>query len=236
MKFAQLVANGCSYMHAYAQGMGHQDLAKRLNIPQSASIAVSGSANNRIIRTTLKHSYQTHTPALYVLGLTFVSRDELPICHSADEFEGPWTNPQNQLHQSRWQHNWQQKDTDQYVELKLKWEVYSTADRIEDLQYRLTAMVADLHSRGHGAVVYNQADQMTDMNHARFDLLKATWAIDQLKWRAILWQHEQGVPAMIYGSNQIHQVPGNMQHRAVGHHDMVNEFLTNYIKQHIITQ
>ncbi len=58
-------------MHSYALGNGHQDLAQRLGIAQAASIAVSGSANSRILRTTLKHSY-TAPPTLYVLGMTFL--------------------------------------------------------------------------------------------------------------------------------------------------------------------
>ena len=231
MTFGQLVVNGCSYMDAYAQGQGHWDLAHRLDIPIASSIAISGSANNRIIRTTLKHSYQTLKPTLYVLGLTFVSRDELPICNPVSEFEGSWTNPQNQLHQHRWHTHWRQKDTDQYVELKLKWEIYSVEDRIEDLQYRLLAMAAALRARGHGIVVYNQADQMADMNDLRFGLLKTPWVIDQLKWQAIQWQHQQGVSAMTYPVNNIYHVPDDMQHREPGYHSVVNEFLASHIKQ-----
>ena len=83
----QLVVNGCSYTHTYASGNGHEDLAQRLGMANAHSIAVSGSANSRILRTTLKHSY-TAPPTLYVLGMTFLSRLEIPICEPENEFEG----------------------------------------------------------------------------------------------------------------------------------------------------
>ena len=99
----ELVINGCSYMHTYVEGNGHADLAQALQIPSSNSLSITGSANSRIIRTTLKHSYETNKKTLYVLGMTFVSREELPVCrynsaeHTEQEvWEGAWTNPQNQ--------------------------------------------------------------------------------------------------------------------------------------------
>ncbi len=59
-----LVVNGCSYMEAYADGLGPLDLANRLGIPTADTLALGGSANTRIIRTTLKHSYQTDRPTI----------------------------------------------------------------------------------------------------------------------------------------------------------------------------
>ena len=97
-----LVVNGCSYMYSYAAGKGHVDLSKRLAISNSDSLAISGSANSRILRTTLKHSYNA-PPTLYVLGMTFLSRLEIPICEPENDFEGRWVNPQNQEFKYRWQ-------------------------------------------------------------------------------------------------------------------------------------
>ena len=93
-------------MYSYAAGQGQVDLANQLGIDSAQSIAVSGSANSRILRTTLKHSYATTVPTFYVLGMTFVSRLELPICEEETSFEGRWTNPQNQEYKSRWQLHW----------------------------------------------------------------------------------------------------------------------------------
>ena len=79
MKYSQLVVNGCSYMELYANGGGHRDLAKSLGIEEYSSLAINGSANSRILRTTLKHSYLTNKQTFYVLGMTFISRAEIPI-------------------------------------------------------------------------------------------------------------------------------------------------------------
>ena len=121
----QLVVNGCSYMETYASGQGHKDLAQQLGIPMAASLAINGSANSRILRTTLKHSYQTTVPTFYLLGMTFLSRLEWPILYQdpTREFEGVWTNPQNQQFRSQWQPHWTEHDTEQWVELKLKSEI-----------------------------------------------------------------------------------------------------------------
>ena len=79
MKYSQLVVNGCSYMGSYVNGGGHRDLAKNLGIEEYSSLAIGGSANSRILRTTLKHSYLTDKPTFYVLGMTFIGRSEIPI-------------------------------------------------------------------------------------------------------------------------------------------------------------
>ena len=233
MKYQELVVNGCSYMDAYAQGQGHVDLADRLEIPTSTSLAIGGSSNTRIIRTTLKHSYQTTHPTFYVLGMTFLSRLEIPILENQTEFEGRWTNPQNQQFAKDWQYGWGQTETDQFVDIKLKSEVYSILDRVEDLMYKIVSMINDLKLRGHGVLVYQQADDVYDyhINDLRLDLFRKTNnIIDGYAWRAVEWQHEQGVPAMAYGSNTIHEVPEKCMHREKGHHQTLNKFLVDYIK------
>lgn len=232
--FEELVVNGCSYMEAYSTGCGHQDLAERLGIPTASSLAIGGSANARILRTTMKHSFATTRPTFYVLGMTFLSRDELPILHITNQFEGAWTNPQNQAHQSLWAHPWTQQDTETFVDLKLKWEWISTIDRYEDLQYRLLAVIESLRSRGHAVLVYNQADEMFPpvSNNARLRWFRDHASIvGDYAWMAIAWQHEQGVPAMDYSAGSV-SVREAIKHRASGHHTVLNEFLSDYIKSH----
>jgi hypothetical protein len=85
--YQQLVVNGCSYSELYSTGGGHLDLAARLGIGSAATLALGGSANSRIIRTTLKHSYQTSVPTFYVIGATFLSRNEIPILTDSTTFE-----------------------------------------------------------------------------------------------------------------------------------------------------
>lgn len=219
-------------MEAYADGNGHNDLAQQLGIDTAESLAIGGSANSRIIRTTLKHSYQTTTPTLYVLGMTFISRLELPILENQSEFEGRWTNPQNQKFIKDWQHGWTNKDTELFIDLKLKSECYSILDRAEDLMYRIISMIKDLQSRGHKILLYQQADTLYQpfLDDPRLALFKSTPAIiDGYRWRAVSWQLNNQVPAMPYTD---HEVPDDIHHPASGHHQKLNEFLVDYINQH----
>ena len=240
----QLVVNGCSYMDTYAFGNGHIDLAERLNIrtPSGAvnavSLAFSGSANSRILRTVHKHSYNPGYNTLYVLGLTFVSRLEIPILDDRDDFEGRWTNPQNQIYQNRWLPFWSMRDTEKFVELKLKYESDSILDRTEDLMYRVIATIDSIQMRGHRVLVYQQADNLYQeiLDNPRFAPMKERREIiDGLAWRAVAWQHEQGVPGTIYAPGHPY-VPPDMVHPAAGHHQKLNEFLTEYIKEHKIIE
>ena len=231
MVYHKLVVNGCSYMEAYAHGSGHQDLAKRLNISQADSLAIGGSANSRIIRTTLKHSYQSNQPTLYIMGMTFLSRLEIPILENQLDFEGRWTNPQNQQFVKDWQYGWTQKETDQFVDIKCKSEIYSILDRTEDLMYKMLSTVADLHSRGHQVLMYQQADDLylNLLDNPRLSFFKnIPNIIDGYAWRAIPWQLQQGVPPMNYYSIHNH-VPDNIRHPSPGQHQILNEFLVDYI-------
>lgn len=236
----RLVVNGCSYMENYASGNGHVDLAQQLgiigkfNIPQASTLAIGGSANSRILRTTLKHSY-TAPPTLYVLGMTFVSRLEIPICNPENDFEGRWINPQNQEFKSRWQHGWVQADSDQFVETKLKSEVFSILDRTEDLMYRMLATIADLQSRGHRVLMFQQADNLylDYLTDPRLQLFNRPEIVGGFKWRATPWQIENGVEPKTYPIGSPF-VPPEMNHPKSGQHQKLNKYLTNYIQEHKI--
>lgn len=237
----QVVVNGCSYMDSYARGNGHVELARLLgvtgkfDIPMATSLAIGGSANSRILRTTLKHSYQTTLPTLYVLGMTFVSRLEIPICNPENEFEGRWVNPQNQEFKNRWQYDWAQADSDQFVETKLKSEIYSILDRTEDLMYRMLTAIADLQSRGHRVLMFQQADNLyqEDLSNPRLQLFCRPEIIDGFRWRAIAWQYEQGVRPKTYPFGTP-RVPPDMTHPEIGQHELINQYLTNYVQEHKI--
>ena len=226
-----LVVNGCSYMESYAVGQGHVDLAQQLGLDNPASLAIGGSANSRILRTTLKHSY-TAPPTLYVLGMTFLSRLEIPICEPENDFEGRWVNPQNQEFKHRWQYDWTQADSDQFVETKLKSEVFSILDRTEDLMYRMLSTIADLQSRGHRVLMFQQADNLylDFLLDPRLSLFDQPEIVGRFGWRASAWQCEQGVQAKDYGPGAPY-VPADMTHAAIGHHQKLNEYLTNYIQE-----
>jgi hypothetical protein len=229
----QLVVNGCSYMETYAIGNGHLDLARQLNIPVASSLAIGGSANSRIIRSTLKHSYQTQVPTFYLLGMTFLSRLEMPILKKSPalEFEGVWTNPQNQQFVSQWEPHWTEKDTQQWVDLKLKSEVFSILDRTEDLMYRMLSLQASLESRGHKVLMFQQADNIYQeyLKNPRLALFKNNNSIkDGYAWRSISWQHQHHVEKTIYPEGNQH-VPPDMVHPLPGQHSIINAHLTQYI-------
>jgi hypothetical protein len=226
-------------MEAYASGNGQVDLAERLGIATSESLAIGGSANTRIIRTTLKHSYQTNQPTFYVLGMTFLSRLEIPILENQTDFEGRWTNPQNQQFVKDWQYGWTQVETDQFVDIKLKSECHSILDRTEDLMYKISTMISDLQVRGHRVLVYQQADDLYQeyLDNPRLQLFKNIPAIiDGYSWRAVPWQLANGVPPTNYGSNPRQVVPKDIQHPMPGHHQKLNEFLVDYINRNSLLQ
>jgi hypothetical protein len=167
--------------------------------------------------------------------MTFVSRSELPICEPNNEFEGRWINPQNQEYSSRWQHAWTNADVDQFIELKLKSEVYSIPDRLEDLMYRMLSMINDLTGRGHRVLIYQQADNLYQhwLSESKFNLLKRPEIVGGFEWRAVPWQHSQGVKISKY-SDEANQPPSDMRHPVPGAHTQLNSFLINYINQHNI--
>jgi hypothetical protein len=221
-------------MDMYAQGGGHVDLAQQLGIANCFSLAIGGSANSRIIRTTLKHSYQTTVPTFYLLGMTFLSRLEWPILYqdTTREFEGVWTNPQNQQFQNQWVPHWTDQDTKQWIKLKLKSELHSITDRLEDLMYRMLSLQDSLIARGHRVLMYQQADNIYQefLEDSRFELLKNNTGIkDGFAWRSIAWQHMHKVAATIYSEGSQY-VPSDMTHPLAGHHLMINTHLTQYIK------
>lgn len=233
-----LVVNGCSYMEGYAAGNGHVDLAKQLGIASTESLAIGGSANSRIIRTTIKHSYQATEPTFYIMGMTFVNRHELPILKEDDSnpsFEGRWCNPQNQEFSNRYEHYWTRAESEKFLEFKIKTEVYGTVDRTEDLMYNILSAIHSLQSRGHRVLVYQQADDSYQymLGTPRLNLFDSVLnIIDGFKWCAIKYQHEQGIDKVPLGLGNFlgpASVPEHMRHPMPGHHEVLNKYLVNYI-------
>jgi hypothetical protein len=250
MKFDSLIVNGCSYMEQYTNGNGHVDLAEQLGISHTESLAIGGSCNSRIIRTTLKHSYQTDQKCLYIIGLTFLSRTEIPVLSSWDpkrdlSFEGKWLSLQNNFlpgseigptgYMSKYDRSLDShikpKDIRQFIDLKLKFESFSVLDRLEDLQFRIVSMIESLQSRGHDVILYNQADDIfldeETIDNKIFDLLNNNRIIDRLRWRAVVYQHYNGTPMT---TDEFERgVPLEIRHPQVGHHQNLNNFLINYL-------
>lgn len=236
----QLIINGCSYNEVYAQGPGPKKLAESLGIENRHSLALGGSANSRILRTTLKHSYSIDAPAFYLVGLTFTSRWELPVLETR-EFEGKWVNPQAQCTASQqFQFNWTDRDTELFKELSFKSVVYGDVDLFEDLVYRCLGMISDLHRRGHRVLIYNNCNEyFADLvdNDPKFSIVKNNPVfVDGLKWIAIPWQHQQGALPVPYRNNPATIPPNNLKHIHPQDYRFKNEYLLNYIRQHKILE
>jgi hypothetical protein len=101
--------------------------------------------------------------------------------------------------------------------------------------YRMLATIADLLSRGHRVLMFQQADNLylEYLDSPRLKLFQRPEIVDGFKWRAIAWQHEQKVQPTNYAPGTQY-VPPEMTHPEPGHHALVNEFLTNYIQEHKI--
>jgi hypothetical protein len=99
--------------------------------------------------------------------------------------------------------------------------------------YRMLGTIADLQSRGHRVLMYQQADNLYQghLTDARLQQFRRPEIIGGFEWRAITWQHEQGVQPTTYtvGSPS---VPPDMTHPKPGHHNLINNYLTNYIQEH----
>jgi hypothetical protein len=230
----RLAVNGCSYMASYATGGGHVRLANKLGIEYHCSLALPGSCNNRIIRTTLKDSYQTDKKTLYIVGLSFMGRSEIPINKIRDEIEGRWLSIQN-LSNSDFQYvpQWNESDTKLFIDLKLKYELTSFEDHLEDLQYRLLSMVNDLKSRGHKILIFKQPqdEYYEHVEPKKFEKLQnCVNIVDGLRWEAIPWQFNNGVK---FNPDDIN-LPLGIRHPLPGEHGPLNNFITDYIIKNAI--
>lgn len=230
-----LTVNGDSYMHVYAIGQGHVELANKLKIKNACSLAIQGSSNSRIIRTTTKHAYHNKTPTLYVVGLSFLGRIEIPVADKSDEFEGSWISVQYHIPpEHKYCPTWDKKHTKNLIDLKLRMEQHSIVDRFEDLVYRVVSMIDSVRSLGHKILVFAQCDALTEEISLlpKFDVLDRPEIIDRLSWLAVRWQEEQGVPSL----DEDADLDPLIRHRKPGFHTTLNNFLIKYIKEHKILE
>lgn len=226
----RLLANGCSYMDLYALGQGHGDLAAMLGIARHESLALTGSCNARIIRTTLRDSYHNE-PTLYVIGTTFLARYDLPSKIPRQDPDGRWLSYNNLGRPTRecsLVPLYSESSQQQYAEFWFKMLVQGKTDVAEDLQYRILSMLDSLIARGHRAVIFNTADRffLDSTNETQFALLRQrSNIVDGLKWCSVPWQFMQGAA---YPPND-KPLPWDCRHVAAGHHKHLNQFLARFI-------
>ena len=237
---SRLVVNGCSYMLAYSDGRGDYDLSKKLNIAKHYSLAMNGSCNSRIIRTTLKDSYQTQEKTLYIVGLTFLKRVELPINLIDDPIEGRWLSISTEANPTyKYVYNWTGDHTRKFLELKLKADILSKKDHLETLQYQVLSMIADLRSRGHSVVVFKNPGDPYIGTATNSNLLGTTNfkhletcvnIVHGLQWEAIPWQITQQIKFNPYDD----YLEPEIRHPLPGEHGPLNNFLSEYIEKHAL--
>lgn len=249
MVVEQLVVNGCSYMELYTQGSGHHDLAQRLGLQHSVGMALGGSCNARIIRSTLKHSYQTQRPSLYVLGLTFLHRWEITVAQPVEIVpgdpppgelpwevpgEGRWVNPQS-THGYQRVLGWTDDDTRAWADLMFKSYVDSEFDYLEDLVYRVVALRADLYRRGHRLLCFNTVNRLDNVTATEFDqlspMIHEPYIMHGFQWQSNTWQRQQGAAWHEYDPGRP-VPPDHSRHIAAGQHEYLNGYLVDYIGQH----
>ena len=226
----RLIVNGCSYMNHYAQGNGHHDLANSLGIHHADDLSFPGSCNDRIIRTTLRDSYHTDQRTFYILGMTFLNRTEMPILKNTTT-DGRWKSFQNFPTKDDWAWPWTDSDTKKFIDLFLKSQFLNMEDRIEDLMYKLLALVSDLRSRGHRVLIFQQAEDRYQEFLSDLKLFDTDPVfVDGFRWCAVPWQLKQGaLPVQEDLLN--HDIPGHMLHIQPNQHQGLNEFLLDYVKK-----
>lgn len=225
-------------MQAHANGNGHNDLAAQLEILNTYTLAENGSCNNRIIRTTLRDSYSKVESTLYIVGITFITRYELPLIEGRAGLDGKWKSyatsaatidPNLALDK-----HVRKQDIKLYSELWQKFTTLAVEDLAQNLQYQLLSMCDSLVSRGHRCIIFNTAESMLDyVPYNALDLLRArSEIIDGLSWKSIPWQFSQGASWTTADNG----LPAEVRHVAPGQHKWLNQYLTNYIQEHKILE
>lgn len=226
---SRLVSNGCSYMWNYAQGSGHEDLAHELKIQQAHSLAQCGSANSRILRTTIRDAL-CNPPTLYIIGLSFISRHDYPISAQILDQDGPWLAMQNlppDINIDRCVPGISHQDVSDIFKVKQKLCVYGSFWYFDELQLHLKCLILALRGLGHTCAIFFSAEQqhLNWLDDHRFqDIIKFPEFVHGLQWLSVPWQHDQGVPCQ-YDD----RIDGIFRHRQQGEHKKFNDFLAAYI-------
>lgn len=221
-------------MEHYAEGHGHNDLASRLNIQHCHSLAQSGSCNDRILRSVLRDCLSTSEPSLYVVGLTFLHRYEVPINATATD-DGLWQSCTGKPAESRhkeWRNEITLNEYNTYSALRAH--MFYLNESLEKLMYWLLATIDTVKSRGSRIVVFNTAESGVDdfLDQDRFRLLDIPDIVGAYRWRSIQYQFDQGAQWSQHDS----KLDLYVRHVAPGQHQWLNDFLTNYIQERKILQ
>ena len=227
-------------MKYYAEGNGHIDLSNALGIATAESLAVNGSCNSRIIRTTLRDCFTTKEPTLYIIGTTFLTRYELPALLGQSEVDGKWVSfsgvgTGTSMTTKKFDSYFTQQNLSNFSELYEKFTTLGLPDIAEDFMFSVLSLIYTLHHRGHKILLFNTAEHTVEyfIDEDNFDLFRQhNEIVGGFKWRSIPWQFEQGAT---YPPKD-EQYPADCRHVTPGDHRWLNDFLTKYIQEHKILQ
>jgi hypothetical protein len=236
----RLLVNGCSYMTHYSLGKGHIDLADRLGIKKATTVAARGRCNNRIIRTTIQDMYTTDKKTLYVLGLTFLIRIDLPLNQHYDEIDGHW---ESLLHKDLipkrkdfWFPCVDSSQISTYLDLYRRFSICHDdmcRSVVKDLVYRLTVLIDSAKRLGHRMLIFRAVESTHWTGLQDLDLrpfVSRPEMVKDLIWCSIPWQIEQGAQCL----EEDHALPAEFRHVKAGQHGFLNDFLFDYINDHEI--
>ena len=237
----RLVVNGCSYMDFYAQGNGHKELADKFNIPIAESLAKPGGSNQRTFRTTLADCYNNEK-TLYVIGLTFIHRYELPILalndkwnnenHEGDKFQ--WINDQQLFELGELDDGITESDVRQFHKLKMKFEINSETEVLFNTVFLYTSMIDTILNNGHQVIVFNTAEttfkRYYHSGNLKF-LERYKNIVDKFNWYSNSYQLSKG--AKTSNEDIGRDMPSIYKHIAPGEHKHLNEFLYDYINNNL---
>ena len=233
MGINRIVFNGCSYVNHYTAGMGGHDLAEKLGINKEniCDLSEPGSSNSRIIRTTLEDCHNNNS-SLYVIGITFIHRYELPILKE-QQFQqiNRHINDVGDLNDGITIH-----DIEKFHKLKTKFEINADKLMLIDTLYAYTSMIDSLLNNGHKVVLFNTAEiifkYFTDDKDLEYINRYNKYIVEKFNWYSNQYQLDKG--AMI-DETDLHRnhIPDICKHIKQGEHKYLNEFLYDYINSNL---
>jgi len=150
----KLLVNGCSFSANYYLA---NNLARQIGLDSAESIAIGGSSNRRIIRTTLEYLEQHDDIGFVLLGLSFMRRREGTflatekdkdnwVQYSANGIQGHFI-PADAVYKNS------QTDVEQYIQDIYTYDV--DIKHIDQLLCDLTMLSGYLSNRGINHLFYN---------------------------------------------------------------------------------
>ena len=89
-----------------------------------------------------------------------MGRNELPIAKKTHMHEGTWISFQNKKSFKNVETILTDLELQTLLDLKLKIEKESINQRLEDLVYKLLALIDSVKSRGHNIIIFNENDDL----------------------------------------------------------------------------